>query len=205
MSTALDVTFGRPWVLAFCLGVRDALTLDDRKVPKTEWATSASCGNQSLSRGWESWWDALLRQGATHRGFSRLSQGRDPSMILPADASLRSAAMTVVAPVEALVSEWLAREELQEPAFQVGRVAPLAEGFTAAGFQTPAGRRRAKRSLGRALPDDVVVAVVPVAGEWGQVTKFGSIVVSAAVAADARVAERWFRTELWAAKPESTG
>ena len=33
----------------------------------------------------------------------------------------------------------------------------------------------------------------------------GSIVVSAAVAADARVAERWFRTELWAAKPESTG
>lgn len=49
MSTALDVTFGRPWVLAFCLGVRDALTLDDRKVPKTEWATSASCGNQSLS------------------------------------------------------------------------------------------------------------------------------------------------------------
>ena len=83
--------------------------------------------------------------------------------------------------------------------------ARLAEGFTAAGFQTPAGRRRAKRSLGRAQPDDVVVAVVPVAGEWGQVTKFGSIVVSAAVAADARVAERWFRTELWAAKPESTG
>lgn len=80
------------------------------------------------------------------------------------------------------MSGWPERN-CRSPHFRWAEWPPLAEGFTAAGFRHPPVDV-ARNGASVALPDDVVVAVVPVAGEWGQVTKFGSIVVSAAVAAD---------------------
>lgn len=199
MNTMLDITMGRPWALAFCIGVRDALDLDAAGVPKTACPASSS-GDEGLSHAWRSWWESLLRRGATHGGFAALHDERDSATLLPADPQFRSAALPIIASVEEFVADWLAGENDSESRFQVGSMSPLAEGLDAAGFQTRASRRRSKQLIGRALPDDVVVAIVPVLGEWGHVTRFGSILISDSVAADAGLAERWFRTELWSAR-----
>ena len=85
----------------------------------------------------------------------------------------------------------------REMAHPSSQPSALIEGIVSAGFQTLSGRRKARRGLGRALPDDVVVAVVPVASEWAQVTQFGSILVSESVAADAELARQYFTRNLW--------
>lgn len=196
MNMILEVTSARPWALAFCLAVRDALALEPAGIPRTACA-QVSAGPDHLTNAWRSWWDSLLRTAATPRGLAVMTEQRDPVALLPADPGLRAAMGPLTAPVRTFVDEWLTVGEEGEPPFRVGHMSPLAEGIQAAGFQTQAGRRRTQRLLGRALPDDLVVVIVPVLGEWGQVTRFGSVVVSSVVAQDAATAERWFRTELW--------
>lgn len=196
MSVQLDITVGRPWAFAFALALRDAMDVPAADAPRTGFGNAhPECSDQADA--WRRWWDSLLARGASNRGFAKLNDVRSVEDLASVGAPRFGVATSLIAEAAAwATSRAFVAGEMSVPS---SRPSPVIEGIVAAGFQTPSGRRQARRRLGRALPNDVVVAVVPVIGEWGRVTKFGSILVSESVASHAELTRQYFAQSLWAA------
>lgn len=196
MNTQRDVTVARPWALAFALALRDALGLSAVETPRSLYNASSRLEGVDED-GWRSLWGLLLRRSATNRGLANLNEIRTVEGLALLDESIQLPASSSVGDIADWAAQWC-QWSTEAAGAASRRPSSLIAGMVAAGFQSAVGRRRAKAALGRALPDDLVVGVVPVAGEWGQVTPYGSVLVSEAVAADEALARRWFESDLWA-------
>jgi hypothetical protein len=175
-------TVGYPEVLAYALRLRDLLELGNG--PPSVISANDQDGNPSALAGeWSDWWDRLMEVLSDRRGLLELNRLDDANLGLDRFPGLASVEETVHAASREWARAWRAGVENEQPA------PTLVEG----GLGRKAVRRTLEKRLTGRLANDLPVAVVPCASEWGAITHYGSLLLSDTLIRDPSAVRDWLQ------------